>query len=448
MRPDAGMPRSTTRVDLRFVFAWTFYVAVGLAIGGAGFSNDAHWGWGALLNAHEALFAMASAAMAAVLVKQSLALRKLIAGADVAARAAMRLESQLRLSAAVALIACLVMRLLIARKWVDLPDSTIYFLGDPLTDFLWWSLIVAVLVDVLVRARSKTARRGHVVVNILTWIVGLSLATYIAVDQAFISYLTHVACWGIDGAHVRSEFRYPITTRTDEYLLLASAAAALGAVVGGGAIAFSALPRLLRGKSVSVWRVGACLALLGGASWYVAWYRYWALPYYSPDLSSVSTDANWFQLAGAALLVAATVTFAAYRMWHAAFAPSRVLAAVNMPVDCNSWLILWLVVVASLVFVAELIYAAVTSTYGHPIEEIVFCLTMPQTYFILAIGTIGIRLLWLRRHGPRPAPLAIVPLRAGPLMFTWLVLVLLLTILACVISAFSLSYWLGPWYRR
>lgn len=454
------LPRPRLRLDLRTLLLWTVYVAVGCAMAAGPRSVDeldfvslgttqlplVRWVYG--------LLGAASAAIAVGLFQQASAIRRHAAAWTnefATLKPAARWESGLRQALASILIACIAIHFLTMQRVVELPESDLFFYGDVATQYVWWLAILAALSDACMRAKGNASRRRWLIGDAIVYLCATCLAFYIVTELSLITFLVHVATHDVDSGFAPSYTRYPIVTYRDEWMLVASSAAASTAIVVAGAF-FSPLRNA---SDASDWSRRRSLAFMLLLTTLTAAYAYWfystALNYYSPDLASVGSGASWWKQLGGIVLGAMLVSCVAYRAWHSrerkSFAPESNPTIIELPFAAESLAILLVLLAATTLQLAEQIWMALDETLGSWTETLPYLLVYPSTYFIIAMLLASIQLMRLRWQGRAPAPLTLIPLKSSEFVASWLLLAMILAVAIPTFAAFSFSFWLGPWYR-
>jgi hypothetical protein len=458
MPTDSASPdKSRPRANLRSLFAWTFCVAVGAAIGAdrtGGASDDfsafrvdvSHLNW------HYALLASASTGIAMGLFHQAWTIRqesRKLQSSEQVLRFDLWFACAWRLAAAALLTIGLAWQMLNARGFMTLPESSLYFYSDLLTVHGWWLLLIILLIEATGRAKSPmSAGPPRRVLNALAWI-GMSLfGAYVIINTALITYLVHVACRGVDATNQYTGNRYPIWFVSQESTFAGLGLTAVVAVI----LAAFLLCSGIRSQANRGWqrymRILPGLMLLAAAGAYCSWYYRVALPTVSPDLGATEFGSTWFeQIGGVALglmLITAGATRTARTAARGSQSPSR---QIHLPAAAESLAVLVFLASATGLIVVQSIRGCFDSAYGTASEMLPYLLVYPDTTLTAAILILALHQMWLRRKGGSPAPLHLVPLEGKRLASAWLALAAILSIGIPTLAAFSFSFWLGPWYR-
>ena len=449
-------PRRKFRLDLREIFAWTLYLAIGMAMGGAPFSYYREYLYnedfiGFLVSALQTpLFGTASAAIVGGLLQQAYAIRqqgRMLDAAPPPIQSAFRWECALRLSLAATIVACVTARFLKEWQLFKLPDKSFIF-EDLVTDLVWTLAVLTALADASIRATQTVQLRRWLIVEALTWTGSIGIAVYIATNGSLIAYLTHLACRGVDAADATIYNRYQITTISDEWEILLVTTAATACAVAALLTFFAALSTSGVKSALQPRRLGI-IGLLLAVSGTGLWFYYAALRQFSPDMHSVSFEPNWWERLGGALLAGLFVTYAIYRCWHSSNGRSSAEGAsqmsLDLPLAAESWIALLLLLAVAVLTGVQIIGDVVD--FDAPLENIGFLAAWPSTYFTLAVFFFSLNLLRLRWTGRAPGPLQIVPLEAHEFIGAWLLLAAIVAVAIPTFAAFSFSFWLGPWYR-
>jgi len=444
-------------VDLRSLFVLTFCLAIGFTIGSAPVTesepNFTLLGIiAAQLNWHFAMLAAASTSIAIGLIQHTRAIRRKREALDPSntkVQFGLWLESTCRLLLAALLLTCLMVQVLIVRGYVSLPENDdIYFYGDLFTTYVWWLALGIALSDMVSRARRPPMSRPRPLINILVWIGAVALGFYIIWDHATVTFLVHAACRGVDATLVHTGNRYPLWTEQDEIRFLALVGAAAAAVLVAATLLVVTLSRPTRRRWLHRTAIAAAVALLGGAAAYCHWYYRTAFPAISPDLAVGGFCSTWFQQLGGAVLAAVAVVYASYRATRAAAVntPSTSVIVESQTISDSLPTILLLLIGAIIFFVLN-IRATLSDTWAGPLESLAYLLVYPDTYFMLAISLLSLKLGWLRWKRRVPAPIRILPLESLRFATALLTFTAFAAVAIPTFAALGFAFWLGPWYR-
>ena len=406
------------------------------------------------LNAFNALLGAASAAIAVGLVQQALAIRQQAANwpSGLALhRTGAHWEAALRCALSATIVGCMTIQLLNMRQFLTFPEDDMFFYGDVVTQYLWWLTILIALADASRRVIGDEPRPRRWLISGVIWFGLLGLATYIVTDLAFIGYLVHLACRGVDAAQPLEYQRYPVMTLAAEWSLVLTTAGAATAVVTAAVLILRQFAK--HGlSSLRCPRKLVTLAFLLATSgtvcfWYYASSRHWL----SPDWEGIGFGSSWWQQRGGIAMAAVLVTYAIYRCWHASATSatpdnSRVLLA--LPLAGEQFFALFILAATAALYTGQNIWAALAeSFFSAPLDGLLYLAITPSTCFIVAMLVLSLQLIRLRWKGRAPAPLVVVPLRSNDFILAWLALAAIVIVAIPTFAAFGFAYWLGPWYR-
>jgi hypothetical protein len=362
-----------------------------------------------------------------------------------------RLEAMCRVLLALVLLACLLEKVLVVRRFVSLPDgSARYHYGDDFTIYIWWLAIAVFLDDEVKRASPTQTRQTQKTINAMTWLAALALILYVLWDLFFVPFLVHVGTSGVDSTLAYTGNRYRILSFRDETCLASLGMAAAAATILAGYLLFTQLPRQNPGHRTYVAAMMTAISLLLLAAGYAVWFYGVAYPSLSPDLAAAGFESTWLQRLGGVTLGALVIGYASYRVTRSACA-SAIPKSITLESSAigDSLTTILLIIASSIILLIQFIGRDIrqSADLGELLEELAYLLAYPDAYFMVAIFVRGIQLAWLRWRGVAPAPIHIASLKSGRFLTAAALLTALAAIAIPTFSICSFSFWLGPWYR-
>jgi hypothetical protein len=353
-----------------------------------------------------------------------------------------------RVDLACSIFACLIQRLAELRGYLpSFQNDDLYYYGDDLTRYVWWSAVFVILNDTILPPTKKRSERSKNLVNVLTTLCICILGLFIVWDTFIIAYLVHVACRSIDGTLVFTGNRYPVLTFHDEASFALLALIAVTSALCGSAfiirqVAYAPAKRGMR----QVELVSAIGLLLPAVT--ICWWHYSnLLPRVSPDLADADFAASRPQQLTGLVLGGLAAAYAAYRVSRAAAANRRdITTMLTMPLRASLAATL-LLIAASIVYWVQVMRFSLQSWYGSWFMDLMSLFQYPDTYFVLAISVLSVKAARLQLKGQLPLQMEIVP--TEPRTF-WVGFASFILIIAVGIPAFAVAgflFWLGPWYR-
>jgi hypothetical protein len=438
--PSVRSARSKFQASLRSLFVWIFCLAVGLTVDGPGGVS-----WNGLVAAGAAWIALGLSRQAWQIRTQALSVveRNSISFA-------VQFEFLWRLTVAVLMVVWLILQFLVSRGYFELPKDEIYIGHDLLTTYPLWLMIMISLTDVFARSSSASARTPRRWVNALVWTCLVLFGCYVIVDRFLIPFLVHVAARGVDATLSYTGNRYLLWSEREESLFFMYAVLAVATLITAILLLIRALisPSTTLASRRTVIIVG--LALLGVTASYAAWYYGYAYPVVSPDFAGVGIASNWLQRLGGAIVGILVATIGAARVSKSARQGdlSGEALGIVLPPAAEALPALILLQAACLYWLVETAWSLLSEPGGFSRwDGLASLLVYPDTAFMLAIGTLSLRLARLQWKGERPGALQIMPLSRERFVMAWITFTAILAVSIPTLAAFGFSFWLGPWYR-
>jgi hypothetical protein len=360
-----------------------------------------------------------------------------------------------RVLVATGIATCLVMRMLVARSFLKLPESQNIWNFKVVPDAVLYVFTIVVLLDSI--QRWKPSKSGTRVdrTNVMAWIAVIILTLVVLPHAGFVVYLVNIGMQGIEqssGLEFQRSNVFP-NQQLDHYRVFWSS---LGAVIG--ITAASLLLALTVNRKLARWSLVAilciCVALLSACAAYVAWFHVQAYPKLAPDFASVGFGSGTLDWVGGAILAAFGITVAAHRS-----AAEIALEAVAVPTEGKanevafheSSLCLLFLFGAAIAYFVETIHSILDApAYGTGLniwEVLGEFLLWPNSCLLLALTVLSIQLCWLRwkRRG-ETIDWKLKPIIPGKFALQWLAFALLAAVAVPTLTIYACTFWLGPWY--
>jgi hypothetical protein len=449
------------QIRLRTVFLLFFCAAVGLAVGTSpapvvdsslvGIIDVSQLNW------HYGLLSAASIAMLIGLVEQLRQLARL-QPRDATERAEFAFAAWYgivwRTVVAATIAICLLVRLLVDRQYLQLPEHQDLFWYDVIPNQLWLFGVIIVLSNSVARWRRTPSRIWQLPGQpAVTWIVGTLLVLILLPDAGMILFLVYVALAGIEEALPLAYQRigtYP-DQEAEGFRLFWISISAVGIVV----LAAAALTSQKRNDSTTGrWlKSGSLLILLLAALGFCIWYYYHELSRISPDLAVAGFPGSWLDWLGAMFVAAFAISIGAHRQARG----DRALTVVEFDAGKRDQMGLHESIASQLFLVAAAIaylgetYREIfsTTTFGpmNALESARYMLQDPTSLLCIAILILSIQLAWiLWRRGNDIVVWKLADLDGQRFAWNWLGLAALVAIGIPTISAYCFAFWLGPWH--
>jgi hypothetical protein len=362
-----------------------------------------------------------------------------------------------RAAIALALCACAVGRILLAREIIRLPDE---FLAQETVfpDTLALIGIIVVLSNSIERRRFKPAAKESLCMTALAFVAGVLILALILRDTGLITYLVHIATQGIERAQ-QGRFQrvgtFPDQESEGFRLFWLSEAAAIVVVIAAAALLLAMAARDKRRYQIACFAVYWCAITAAAA--FCIWYYLTEFHRISPDFAEAGLGSNWIDRLSGAFIAAIVITVAAYRSAKPQAARSIDGPSISTP---NRKLYLH----EYAVFILLLLGAPVAHFYDQfritfndwnprlgwqqqiP-SKVADYLGWPETYIFLAVLVLSIQLLWRRwKHRGAVPVWKLTPIDVRQFVLNWAAFALLAVVALPTLSIFSFAFWLGPWY--
>ena len=412
------------------------------------------------LNLYYALLYAAASAMVVGLVEQ---IRYLVhveapASGDINnVRFAWRFAIVWRTIIAVVLGICLLARILLLRRIIQLPEHDLLvhlIFPDTLT------LICAIVVfsDSISRWRHPTnARTSRTWVTVPAFISGVVLALLLLPDSGLITYLVHIATQGIEVAQPARFQRvgvFPNQQAEGYRLFWLSLAAAIDIAFAGATLMLANSPGVKRSYAKAA--LAAFVCSLFAAATFCAWYYTREFHRISPDMASVGFPGSWIdRLSGiiiAAILISTTTYRAARGNASCISQPSHHDALQGPTALHEHFLFVVLLFGAPVAYFVESLRVDFSGGLPFGWQTQIWSLVgeylrYSDTYIMLAIVALSARLAWERWRRRAVGPKwELHPLDRRRFVWIWLALALLVLIGLPTLSIYCFTSWLGPWY--
>jgi hypothetical protein len=458
------MPR-LPQIRLRTFFLLILCAAVGLAIGTSP-TDDADptftiFGWeNARLDWHYALLSAASVAVIAGLCKEIAHLGKWQPPNGVDGRSllfAKQFAVVWRGAVCSLLTVCLVAALLLAQRFLRLPESETRLTYKPFPYAVWVLCLIVVLSVSALRLRRPNLPNDKPRSNIAIWIAGIALAALILLDLTLVYSLVHVATAGIEYAQPDKYQRHGTFPhqRSEGFQTVWLSTAATGFVV----LATASLMYLNRGRrpplGTTIFGVVAFAISLLMASAFVFWYYGFEFQRISPDLAGVGVGSNAVEWFAGVLLAAIAITVGAYRL---SVSDTRTIAIPFNAIDNQRLSIyesagcLLMFAGAVVIYVDAVLRAYLNLTRGwfwspRTAEILVGMVREPSVILMLALLLLSAQIALMRwRRRNQPTEWVITAIEPQRFFWNWIALAALACVAIPTIAAYLFLFWLGPWY--
>lgn len=350
---------------------------------------------------------------------------------------------------------CLVARILILRRVINLPEHENFYPSEIFPDTLLLMSVILVLTDSIRRWQRKNLKPQSGWIALLGSVCGFVLALLILPDSGLIHFLVHVATQGIElAAPLKFQRVGAFPTHQAEHFQLfwLSLGAVIAVVMVASGLALAKNIEFMTKGFIAV--IAASFTLLATSAAFCIWFYSAAFYHVSPDLASVGFASNWLDWLGGGTLIAILTTAGAYRL-----AIGKASATMCAPDDGGpanqvalheSVLCLVFLFGTALVYFVETIRQFVNEPFfarSTIWETIATVLSYPPTYIMLAVSVLSLQLCWARwtrRHEAVIWELKAIDQRR--FLWNWFALALLAVVALPTFSIYCFTFWMGPWY--
>lgn len=425
----------------------TFCLAVGLSCGVS--PSDAYEGWGDVIKAIGDVFlATASMAVAIGLIQQAILLfRSSKFGRQ------FYFEMGWRCVIASILILCLLIEMLVGTGYITLPEwqgSGWMDYGVASPRLILFGCMIVVLAEyrhrLLPVSRNAPGSFWRFAISLG---VGFLFLLLILIDQTLVHRLVYMSLESIELCQplfFQRHGAYP-NHYADGYWFfwlstLATTSLSLGVTVWLWLLCYWKNSPNQRFAIVFV------VACLGFSSWYGIWYYAKGLLQISPEMIEAGFQSNWPDWVGAGGLLTFFITVGAVRIAR------KEINSLSIPIESipyrtafhESWLLLGLIFSATIVINTPEFMLNLSTSYGW-YYDLLGKVYGIGSYLPLAISLLSLQILWLRwKNRSKPQSVGCSRINWRKFGVAWISLALMFVIGVPVIAAFSISFWLGPWY--
>jgi hypothetical protein len=350
---------------------------------------------------------------------------------------------------------CLVMRILIARHLLKLPEGQDIWDFKVVPDAVLYVFTIVVLSDSIQRWKPQKIETRLKRTNTLAWIAVVILTLIVLPHAGFVVYLVNIATQGIEQS-ARLSFQRPNVfpnQQLDHYRIFWSSLGAVVAVATAMLLLVSTVNRTLARRGlISLFSIS--IVLLSASAAYVAWFYIQAYPRIAPDFASAGFGSDRLDWIGGVILAALGITIAAYRS-----AVDKEFEAVVIPTEGKanevafheSPLCLMFLFGAAIAYFVETIHSMLDAPASGVSPSIWLILgellLSPSSCLLLVLTVLSVQLCWLRWKRRRETVVwKLEPILPGKLAWTWLAFALLVALAIPTLTIYACTFWLGPWY--
>ncbi len=434
----------------------TSAIAIGFAVSQSP-SRGEPIGWSSIYPADfrvpEGLACGGSLLVAVELLRQSWQLRQDLASSVDQVRFSILSAAVQRFAIAAAIFSLVLMRLLLNRKLIALPDMEefIHVYGDLWPDLMFEIVLIVAIRMMLDRRNTTQSIQTQWMLNSIVAFGIVGVLAHLVIDRNFVPYLVHVAVEQIE-LHQPMKLQrlevYP-NHRVEEFWSFWQATIAAG-------MALLAVFILILAPNIkSTW--GRCcvfsllVTLVTGLAGYAKWFCSVELPRISPEMASAGLASRWVDRAAWALIVLGIAIWIGnisgarasdLSLWNTRLPKTSQLVILGVvPIALASmWKWLWLLREA--LNVPGVLHG--WGTLVDAIRSVGVIMLYPEMMIPLVLVVSTCTLIWQALSDPNTSPpLVLVEGRQFALYSVAWLAVLLVGI--PTLAIFGFCYWLGPW---